>query len=334
MKSDKIVQFLQIVGVKNANPHKRTGYVISRCPLQPWNHENGESGPEVFGVKIESGNPKCSCFACGYYGTLGGLVQTMVGMNKITPRIEAKWGDALQLTDEAELESDLDLDSPGIEEVMAANKKTMHVFPDWWLDGFPPAHNAPAACSYLQKRNVWDAIALEMDIRWDPLEQRICFPVRDFKQRLVGMHGRALDPDQEPRYRMYTQAKKNNPIVWLGESWVDTNKPIVVVEGPFDLTSVARVYRNVASPLFATPSYDKIRRMSDCLEWITLFDRGAGGDAGRERVTKALGSEHVIHHLHPPKGRKDPGEMTQDELVALLGPILAPGSVFALKSAN
>ena len=58
--------------------------------------------------------------------------------------------------------------------------------------------------------------------------------------------------------------------------------------------------------------------MSDALEWITLFDRGAGGDAGRERVTKALGTDHVIHHLHPPKGRKDPGEMTARRSLTLL----------------
>ena len=69
--------------------------------------------------------------------------------------------------------------------------------------------------------------------------------------------------------------------------------------------------------------------MSDCLEWVTLLDRGAGGDAGRERVTKALGAGHVIHHLHPPKGRKDPGEMTVEELIALLGPIVSLDPVLA-----
>ena len=325
MKPDQIVQFLEIVGVTNANKHKRTGWVISRCPLGPWKHENGQSGPEVFGVKIESGDPHCLCFACGYHGTLGGLVQKMVGENKIKPMMTAKWGAARQLTDEAENEMDLDLDSPGIEEVLFGAKKALHEFPEWWLDGFPSAVTVGWACKYLQSRSVPKIVAAQLDIRCDPIEKRVCFPVRDFQHRLMGLHGRALDPDQEPRYRMYTQAKKNNPIVWLGETWVNLNKPIVVVEGPFDLTSVTRVYSNVVSPLFATPSNDKIRRMSDALEWITLFDRGAGGDAGRERVMKVLGPDHVIHHLHPPKGRKDPGEMTPSELTTILSPILGVG---------
>ena len=242
----------------------------------------------------------------------------------------AKWGAARQLTDEAENEMDLDLDSPGIEEVLFGAKKALHEFPEWWLDGFPSAVTVGWACKYLQSRSVPEISRRAARHSLRPDGEAHLLPGARLQARLMGLHGRALDPDQEPRYRMYTQAKKNNPIVWLGETWVNLNKPIVVVEGPFDLTSVTRVYRNVVSPLFATPSYDKIRRMSDALEWITLFDRGAGGDAGRERVTKALGPDHVIHHLHPPKGRKDPGEMTPSRVNR--DPISDPRSRLKMRS--
>ena len=167
------------------------------------------------------------------------------------------------------------------------------------------------AKKYLAERAVTPASAEQLDLRADTDQRRICFPVRDFKRRLVGLHGRAVDAHTEPRYRMYLQAGKNNPIVWLGEDWVDLNQPIVVVEGPFDLASVKRVYDNVVSPLFVNPSFAKMKRMTDALEWVTLYDRGAGGDAGRDKVSKLLGHDHVITHLHPPKGRKDPGEMVE-----------------------
>jgi hypothetical protein len=316
------MEFLQTVGVTNANRYKRTGWVISACPLGPWNHENGKSSPEVFGVKIENGDPHCSCFACGYHGTLGSLAQRMIGLNKVQPRIEAKWGHANQLVWEAEETQEFDFDIPGIEDVLAAKKEGLHEFPAWWLGGFPPAWDVAWARDYLQSRDVPLIVAAALDIRCDPDQRRVCFPVRDFGCKLVGLHGRALDENAEPRYRMYTHAKKNNPIAWLGENWIDLTKPIVVVEGPFDLANVKRVYDNVASPLFATPSFDKLKRMSDALEWITLFDRGAGGDAGRARVTKALREDHVIHHLHPPKGRKDPGEMKVAELTEILSPLV------------
>ena len=161
-----------------------------------------------------------------------------------------------------------------------------------------------------------------LELKADTQQKRICFPVRDFKHRLVGLHGRCIYPNVEPRYRMYQYAGQTNPQVWLGEDWVDTNRPILVVEGPFDLASCLRVYPNVVSPLWATPSLEKLRRMADAFEWVTLYDRGGGGDSGRTQVSKALSSDYVVTHLKPPEHRKDPGEMTVPELRELLGEYL------------
>jgi len=329
MKPDKIVRFLEAVGVTNAQKFKRNGWVISRCPLGPWKHENGVSGPEVFGVRLDNGDPFCRCFACNHHGSLGGLVQTIAKLKKDHPVDGLDLATAQQLVYEAEETAELDFDIPGIEEVLARKRNQFTEFPAWWLETFPSAWDAPFARSYLHKRGVSRALAGRLDLRADPNQQRVCFPVRDFQGRLMGLHGRAIDGDTEPRYRMYTYTKKNNPIVWLGESWIDTNHPIVVVEGPFDMTSVMRVYDNICSPLFATPSLEKLRRMSDALEWVTIFDRGAGGDQGRQRMTEALGKDHLIHHLQPPKGRKDPGEMTVPELVHLLSPIVPLTALFS-----
>ena len=117
---------------------------------------------------------------------------------------------------------------------------------------------------------------------------------------------------------MYRQAKKNNPLIWLGESWVDVEKPIVVVEGPLDLASVYRVYRNVVSPLFANPSEAKLSRMADAMEWVTLLDRGKGGDSGRAKIEKLL-EEGPRHPASAAAGRpQGPGEMTLQELAQLI----------------
>ena len=318
MKADKVVKFLEAVGVANAQKFKRAGWVVSRCPLGPWRHDGGVSGAEVFGVRIEEGDPFCRCFACNHHSTLGELVQTIALLKKESPVAGLALGEAQQLVFEAEETQEFDFDIPGIEDVLAANKDKLVEFPAWWLETFPAAWDAAFARNYLQMRGVSQALAAALDLRADPNQGRVCFPIRDFNGRLRGLHGRAIDEDVSPRYRMYTFTKRNNPIVWLGEGWVNLNRPIVVVEGPFDLTSLRRVYANVVSPLFATPSIEKIKRMSDGLEWITVFDRGAGGDKGREIVERELGASHVLHHLHPPKGRKDPGEMTVAELVAML----------------
>lgn len=329
MKLDQTVKFLKLIGADNIQPHKRTGWVISRCPLGPWRHEDGESGPEVFGVKVEPGDAHTNCFACGWHGSMGDLVVTMRHLNKVNPAVSVKWGDALRLVEEAENDTELDFDYPDIEEMMAGAKAKEHYFPEWWLDSFPRWDEVPFAVDYLASRKVPASLANELNLRADTKEKRVCFPVRDFKGFLRGLHGRAIEKGVDPRYRMYTQAQRNNPHIWLGEEWVDLNKPIVVVEGPFDLASVYRVYRNVVSPLFVNPSFDKLMRMADALEWITFYDRGKGGEAGRAKVEKIMGSDHIVHHLEPPAGRKDPGDCTTEEIANLLQGIAPLDQVLA-----
>lgn len=325
MKPDRIVKLLKLVGIQQADAHARSGWVISSCPLGPWEHEGGKSSPTVFGVKIEQGDPNANCFACGWRGTLMELIITMRHRNKVSPALTVKWSEAMKLIEEAEDDLALDLDSPTVEELFMAGgaAPALHQFPEWWLETFLPVDGFPKAQAYLKARGVSPTLADHMDLRWDSGQERICFPVRDFKWTLRGLHGRAIDPDVDPRYRMYTQAGKNNPLVWLGEHWVDLTQPIVVVEGPFDLASVYRVYRNVVSPLFNSPSFEKLHRMGHANEWITLLDKGTGGDTGRKRISKAMGGDHVVHHLTLPDGVKDPGEATIQALQDTLGPFIS-----------
>ena len=264
MSPEKTRHFLKVLGVTAPVAQPRSGWIVSQCPLGPWKHENGKSNPTAFGCKTEPGDAFTTCFSCGWHGSMSDLLVTMRYHQKTDPQVTVKWSEANALVEEAESEVELNLDSPDIEEVLFGNKKeSLHIFPDWWLDSFPPALEIDWAEEYLSQREITIDVILQLDVRADTKRRRVCFPVRDFTGKLVGLHGRAVDKAAEPRYRMYTQAKRNNPIIWLGESWVDLSKPIVVVEGPFDLASVKRVYSNVVSPLFVNPSEAKLKRMAD-----------------------------------------------------------------------
>jgi 5S rRNA maturation endonuclease (ribonuclease M5) len=320
MKKEQALQFLKLLGWKPPVDQPRAGWAVGPCPLGPWNHDNGKSHNDAFGIKIEQGDSFCYCFACDYHGSQSDLVMTIRHKHKHNPApYEIDFAGAMQLIADAEDNLELaGLSAPSFEEMFTQGDRT-HLFDEKWLESFQHAYTAPWAAEYLEERGVSQQIALMLDIRADLNQQRVCFPVRDFKGRLVGLHGRAVHDDTEPRYRMYLHHDQNNPIFWLGEKWIDTTKPIVVVEGPFDLASVYRVYRNVTSPLFANPSQQKLKRMSDAQEWITLYDNGKGGDTGRAKVSKAM-KKHLITHLKPPEGSKDPGTMSIPELVDLLEP--------------
>lgn len=323
MKREKVITVLACLGVDPAKEQKRTGWLVAHCPLGPWRHGGEDKNPS-FGVKEEAGDNHCHCFSCGYGGSLSDLVEEVGAMNKIKPQTVLDLTHARSL---CELTADdIDFDIPDIEQTLfgGGKKKPFHEFPSWFRDSFKPVNAIPWARDYLlhgREQPVPEALWSHYDLRADTGQKRICIPVYDFDGRLAGMHGRAVEPENPMRYRMYTHNGENNPIVWLGEHWIDFERPVIWVEGYFDLLSVARVYENVVSPLFANPSFDKMDRMADSFEIVTLYDHGKGGDNGRERVSK-WAKKRIVKHVRPPKHRKDAGDMTVPELVAILGEIV------------
>jgi DNA primase len=321
MNRNDVVEWLTAMGASVPVSQGRGGWIVSNCPFGEWRHDNGKSGPDAFGVRLESGVPFCNCFSCGWHGDAADATIELRHLEKQSPSgIDRDFGIAQKLIEKADKEFDLDLDGPGIEEALA-KKAEMLPFDEDWLASFGPVLASKKARAYLKTRQAPDEVLEALDVRWDGSQDRICFPVRDFKGRLMGLHGRSIHEGVEPRYRMYQFQKRTNPLIWLGESWIDTDKPILVIEGPFDLASCARVYRNVCSPLFANPSYEKLRRMADCLDIVTLLDRGKAGDQGRQRIEKSLPGSNVIN-LVPPEGIKDPGVADTDQLSDILGPYL------------
>lgn len=317
MTREQILAWLPLIGSKPAADQSRGGWVVASCPLR-WRHGGEDKNPS-FGVKIEGGDGFTNCFSCGWHGSQAALVVEITALHRKDPYGPLQLGQALKLIDEAEDGLDLNLDSPDIEQVLFGGAKPKpHPYPEAWLTTFPHAWSSAAGRSYLEGRDVGAKVAAHLDLRFDGTQGRVCFPVRDGAGTLRGLHGRALQPDVEPRYRMYPHQHRTNPQFWLGEHWVDLEQPILVVEGPFDLASVLRVYPNAVSPLFANPSFDKLRRMVDALEWITLLDNGTGGNKGRARISECC-TRNVVTHLYPPVG-KDPGSCTLDEIGSLLAP--------------
>lgn len=318
MKKQQAVQFLEHLGIKGSAT-KRTGWVVSECPLGPWRHEGGKSGSEVFGIKEETGDSFCHCFSCGWGGQQSELLTEIAYRDKGKPSGKTyNFKAAMQLIATAEEEFELDLDQPDVEELYLHGKGGLHVFDDWWVESYPLAKDVAFAVEFLKSRNVPENLWDTLELRADTNQKRVCFPVKDFNNRYVGLHGRAIHADTEPRYRMYTYKGKNNPICWLGENLVDLTIPVVFGEGPFDMASIMRVWPNTVSPLFSNPSVEKLKRMGEALEIVTFFDRGTGGDLGRAKVDKVFGSDHIVSHCTPPSHRKDAGEMTEDELVDIL----------------
>lgn len=311
MRQDKINILLTALNSKRTG--YRAGWVEGHCPLAPWNHANGKDSHPSFGIKEDLKKKSiCKCLSCGFGGDLTDLLFRVAELKKKSQANGYNLPFASVLVaDEFE---GLELDPSSIPEYGETQKKIDDPFPEYWLDSFKMASQFKEAVAYLEGRGVNLSMAKELDLRFDPIQRRIGFPFRNFKGALMGVQGRAIDKGNELRYYQYGFHGKRNTHAWMGEHRVNFDYPLVLVEGPFDFTSVFRVYENVAASFTSGLSVEKIKRISDASEIITFYDYGAGGDAARASLKKHL-PKTPITHIKPTKEQDDAGNMTVEEVV-------------------
>lgn len=318
MKPEKIKQLLPLVGSKAIG--SRTGWVLATCPMR-WNH--GSEPSSAFAV---SNHPKkksrCKCLSCGYSGDLTDLLLDIrFGLRKnpdyahyfklqlAAPIVAAEF-EEMELTDQ---------DIPSFE---AKSKQVQTVFPTQWLASFKPAVAFPEAVKYCSDRMVMNSTLIDLDVRYDPQQQRIGFPFRNFKGELMGMQGRYIgsEPVKDDkhdagvlRYFQYGYQGKRNMHCWMGENQVNLDEPVVLVEGPFDFARVYQHYENVLASFTSGLSMTKVKRISDADSIITFYDHGKGGDAARLSIRKYLPGYPIVD-LIPTQKEGDAGASSPERI--------------------
>jgi len=314
MNLDQVRQFALAVGTRVESVSGE--WASMRCPLSPWTHDSGkDSHPSCaisYGDNIES---IFNCFTCES-GDLLQMVQLLQGHGAQQPKYDLKAAMKMWATEESQ---DLVLTFTEGNQRYAVEADV--VWPEMVLAGFMRACKVPMAMDYLHDRKVSQKLADDLDIRWDLSRRAVCFPVRNWSGALVGLRGRYTQPGDGPRYHDYGHKGQRNKLPWYGESTIDLDKTVLMVESVFDYTSVRRVYKNVIAPLSVGISKSKARRLRDAPDVVTLFDCGQGGDKGRSKIAKHLPGTQFTHLL-PTGGADDPGDMTKKQLKKLLKPYI------------
>jgi len=319
VNKDRIYKLLPTINSAPMQTQSRSGWVIAKCPFSRWDHESGVDTNPSFAITIkDSEESRYNCFACGNHGDLEELVQKLQynlkdGSNDGAYNLQV----ALQLI---ATEDEFDLMIKDYEEP-EDKSEPIHYFPEYWLDSFILASKSSDAIEYLQSRNVSPKVTKSLDLRYDSFRKMVCFPIRDSQGDLVGLHGRDITDTGPLKYNVYLHEQHKNTTVWLGESWIDPDKPVVLVESVFDLASVYRVYTNVMCGLSAGLSYARVKRVSDIVELITLYDHGKGGDSARMKLSQYLPHSNLTH-LIPTELQGDPGNCNCSELSELLSPYI------------
>lgn len=306
MDSNKVEALMPLVGTKVSG--RRGDWVLAPCPFAPWRHDDGKDAHPSFGIKSSKSKKSiCKCLSCGYGGDLTDLVMDLGLELKKGHAPGYKLSQALQFVANEFEGMEFDANIPEYGEGKKSNE--LIAYPQMWLDTFQHAEYHSDAMEYLSKRGFSVDLVRELDVRYDPFQRRVCFPFSDFKGRLAGLQGRAIDKENPLRYYFYDHKSHKNMQVWLGEHHINFDKPVVLVEGPFDYASVYRVYQNVAASFSAGINKDKVRRMEEASEIITFYDYGKGGEQARKRVHEVMKGKTPVTDLVPPDDELDPGAM-------------------------
>lgn len=319
MNAQQIRKWLALLGETHLDAD--TEWVRTHCPLAPWTHERGTDRNPSFGVKVQPGESFCHCFSCrdasGSQTEL--LIKLRAHLGDSVHTVEFKQAMRMIVAEEDDDGVDLELD---LEEDLDDQ-----VFPESWLASFQPAYSGDQVHWYLEQRGVPARVAAELDLRYMHSQDRVCFPIRNWDGDLIGLHGRAVEDDVQPRYRVIRYRGQKNLLGWLGESWVKPWEPVVLAESVFDLARVYQVYRNVMCPLTASLSDRKVERIAVLDHVVTYFDSDKAGDFARARVERCLAKPTVVEHLRPIG--QDPGDMTVAQVAEQLEGVVDLDEVIA-----
>lgn len=151
---------------------------------------------------------------------------------------------------------------------------------------------------------------------YDRFRNRVMFPIRNRRGNIIGFGGRAIDPNDNPKYLNSPETPlfhKGRELYGLYEAQQQRPRPsvILVVEGYMDAVMLAQHgVRNAVATLGTATSRDHIQALFKAVpEIVFCFD---GDNAGRQAAWRALevalpelDDRHQIRFLFLPQG-EDP----------------------------
>jgi hypothetical protein len=275
------------------------------CLYAPFNHKGSDTHPSA-GVSILE--PYIyNCFSCGVKKKLQDVCYELKNLYVVNSEIN----EAIELVES------LDQSLISFEYETDYNEKgTRTIWPETYLDKYPKAYRREnkKIHPYLIKRQLNFEISEKLDFRLDKRFNRLCIPIYSHEHSLIGFHGRQYCETSLPSWFAYSYNGIYNKNLWLGEHWVNYNKPVIIAESVFDLAKVLYVYNNVISPLSASFGKEKCDIIKPAYEIITAFDNDSAGDKARINIEKWMYGRRIKHAIP----YTDFGDMDKEQIGEIL----------------
>jgi 5S rRNA maturation endonuclease (ribonuclease M5) len=276
--------------------------LIAYCPF----HIN--KGSPALNIGKEPPYPwRCWNSSCAVSGTLLKLVEVV---GEMTPMQALRFLYKYQ-TDASSLKDLL---------TRPAEEEPYEPWPEERLDGVRVDYDDQTnpAIAYMLSRGFTKETLKHFEIGYSKLKHRVVIPVRDETNALVGFSGRAIEPDQEPRYWDKGLPKK---YVLFHNHIAQGYREVIVTEGPLDAMKVWQAgFPNVVAIFgggFANPQREKLTRgYQSCIIFTDNPEIDEAGRALAEKVSTVMrkaGKEVFVARY--PEEIKDPGEMSEQQII-------------------
>lgn len=323
--------------LKLGRGHQNREWVQYPCPFARWKHASGKDTHPSFGIRIRPNKPSHFwCFTCHKSGPLSYLPLAIAHYTGRHDEAHERMLAVLKIeADEGFGEFEDGMVEDEVIEPLD-ERQYGNIFPHVWEDR--------EALRYISDRGVRRAGAEALDMRYDPEEKRIIFPVRDEKGQLFGFTGRTILPQSEWPDTYYRKSKDYAGLpkkhMLLNAQNVTPDCKVVPVEGPMDVAVAATALHGteyvpvgLLGSALLQPKFEMLvgwgRPVLLFLDNDKAGSDGIMGTEGRPGAADQLAAEMPVfivpypdrkpyNHWQPDApvdGGLDPGKMSHEEIL-------------------
>lgn len=176
--------------------------------------------------------------------------------------------------------------------------------------------------SYLLDRGITKQSIVRFGLKFDPMKNRVIFPVRNSAGELIGVRGRTIQKDVEPKYLSYkdmmTGPEPKRCGYWFGMQFQPSKgKMLILVEGELDAIMTRQALGK--GVVWAAQGVSLTKRQIETIKSMTtnpiliLFDNDQAGHDAAERLAQEIrGFVPKIYMVKNYRGKHDPADMARD----------------------
>lgn len=321
-----VVEFLESMGVKNVSV--RADEVMFSCPFP--GHKHGDSNPSA---SMNAKNTAWMCFGCQRRGNAATFLAEMEECSVFAARkwLREYFGGGFREplhSLSAEIEEMFTAQNSDLVDIVNAPIDESYKDP-FMVNWEGVAENVEQArefngLPYMIERGFSPETLHKYEVGYDMVDERAVLCVRNLDGELIGFKGRAVRPEQQPRYRVYGRPRfafkpySTGEVVYLAHNIDTTSGDVVVCEGELNALKMREFGHNnavgISGATFTKGHAEIIAKIAS--RAILYFDSDDAGISGALTAADMLVSRMPV--LVVPKHDKDPADSTKKEVDELL----------------